>query len=627
MAENFFNASRPATEFQTSPVVSWVATGATKTVEISTLMKDKLATVLFPAARIQHVSLANLTVALAIIGICVLYFQALPRPIPGIPCNRESAKRLMGDIPIMLAKKKNGGITRDFFPELFRTQKAPVAQFFRGPFIAPVVAVGDYQAAYELLVKHGKDFTRGYTMKAMWRGIAPAHFVGMEASDPAQKAARELVKDLMTPSFLNEVNAPASYSKIMHFVEFWQHKVIRSEGRAFDAGPDLHALIYDIIMAAATNINQSNSHIGQATARSNKQSIVNSASDETEAAMIQDIEVDDLLQSLNVLSEMAGKSLTKLFPGMFYCLENRKASVRKAFRDRDSIISSYIADSVRRMHEAGGHALFSPLSAVDFIVKREAMAAQRDGRAPSFFSDTIIQVVFGYLLAGHDTTHSAISFLVKRLGASQSEQHTLRRELRRAFPAALEAKRQPLMEEIIAADIPYLDATIEEVLRMHPPAFGTSRMAMRDIQVLGHTIPKGSAVFLSMTGATYTEHGYRDGGLVTAGSGKQGGSVSDWAHSAFPAGGFHPERWLAESATGQPTFNPKAGPMLSFSAGGRGCWGKRLAYMELKLVVSVLVWNFSFDPLPAELVDWKLFETLTVKPKTSRVILSNAKDV
>ncbi|KAH7024443.1 cytochrome P450 [Microdochium trichocladiopsis] len=565
-----------------------------------------------------------MAIAVALIGMSILYRQALPQPIAGIPYNRESATRLMGDMPLMLAMKKNGGIVRSFFPWLFTTQKAPVVQFFRGPFFAPVVAVGDYTAAYNLLVKHGKDFTRGYTMKAMWRGIAPGHFVGMEASDPAQKAARELTKDLMTPSFLHEVNAPASYSKILHFVEFWQRKMARSDGRPFDAGLDLHALIYDIIMAAATNINQSNSHIGQAAAKNAHEPVTTLVTEEKDTSISSDIEVDDLLQSLNVLSEMAGRSLTQLFPRLFYFLENRKSEVRKAFRDRDSIISGYISDSVRRMHEAGGSEQFSPLSAVDFIVKREAMAAQRDGRAPSFFTDTIIHIVFGYLLAGHDTTHSAISFMVKHLGSSQDEQQTLRQELRKAFPAALEGNRQPSMQEIIDAHIPYLDATIEEVLRMHPPAFGTSRLAMKDIQVLGHTIPKGSPVFIAMTGATYTEHGYRAEGAAT-GSVQQG-TVSDWGQSAFPAGDFHPERWLTESETGVVSFNPKAGPMLSFSAGGRACWGKKLAYMELKLVVSVLVWNFQFDRLPAELEDWKLAETLTIKPKTCRVILSDAGD-
>ena len=81
---------------------------------------------------------------LGVIGVIVLFagylaYQALlPKPIPGIPYNKEAAKRLFGDVPELMKWRSKGR------PEVFawiteQTVKmdSPIIQLFMRPFGRP----------------------------------------------------------------------------------------------------------------------------------------------------------------------------------------------------------------------------------------------------------------------------------------------------------------------------------------------------------------------------------------------------------------------------------------------------------------------------------------------------------
>jgi cytochrome P450 len=39
-------------------------------------------------------------------------------------------------------------------------------------------------------------------------------------------------------------------------------------------------------------------------------------------------------------------------------------------------------------------------------------------------------------------------------------------------------------------------------------------------------------------------------------------------------------------------FDPSAKPVLAFGLGLRGCFGKRLAYVEIRILITLIIWNF-----------------------------------
>lgn len=89
-------------------------------------------------------------------------------------------------------------------------------------------------------------------------------------------------------------------------------------------------------------------------------------------------------------------------------------------------------------------------------------------------------------------------------------------------------------------------------------------------------------------------------------------------------GQFRPERWLTKDGDGKLVFNAPAGPTLSFSAGNRGYWGKRLGYLELRIVLSVLVWSFNFEEVPEEIINWDTYDSLVTAQKDCYIRLTDA---
>lgn len=75
------------------------------------------------------------------------------------------------------------------------------------------------------------------------------------------------------------------------------------------------------------------------------------------------------------------------------------------------------------------------------------------------------------------------------------EQMELREALRSAFPKDAQSGSCPSAKAITSVSIPYLDAFIDEILRLEPPGYINNRAATEDVTVLGHKVPKGIDVF------------------------------------------------------------------------------------------------------------------------------------
>jgi len=83
---------------------------------------------------------------------------------------------------------------------------------------------------------------------------------------------------------------------------------------------------------------------------------------------------------------------------------------------------------------------------------------------PQFDTTVSKDEFLGILLAGHETTSTAISWGLKFLTDHQDVQEKLRREMRETLSAAREI-RQPTYSKITGANMPYFDAVVEEILR------------------------------------------------------------------------------------------------------------------------------------------------------------------
>jgi len=212
---------------------------------------------------------------------------------------------------------------------------------------------------------------------------------------------------------------------------------------------------------------------------------------------------------------------------------------------------------------------------------------------------------------------------VKRLTAHPDVQDKLRRVLHEAIPTAVEQKRQPSLLEIIKTPMPYADAVIEEVLRCHPALQLQNREATVDTTLLGHRVPKGTVVWITPIGPSYDAPALPIPDALRSETSLAKGCASWSALDDLHL--FRPDRWLKlDEETGTLKFDSKAAPMQTFGGGQRACFGRRLAYIQIKILVTLLVWNFEFLPVEGELGSFEVLEMITAQPLSCYVRLKPA---
>jgi len=254
--------------------------------------------------------------------------------------------------------------------------------------------------------------------------------------------------------------------------------------------------------------------------------------------------------------------------------------------------------------------------ALDFMLKREVIASKKASRLPEFHTRALYDELIGFVFAGHDTSSATFDWTLKLLSDNQRVQKRLRLSLRDAFPRAMTDDRLPSAEEITTTSIPYLDAVQEEIFRTSLTSPSTVRTTRMDTTVLGHVIPKGTEVFLLQNGASFLEPAFDIPESRRSDSSRNAKEkIGRWDGSDVMH--FEPERWLVknEAQGGKETFRPIAGPQMLFGAGPRGCFGRRLAYMQLRFMIVMVVWSFELEYAGDNLSTYRAEDGVTHRPK------------
>jgi len=183
-----------------------------------------------------------------------------------------------------------------------------------------------------------------------------------------------------------------------------------------------------------------------------------------------------------------------------------------------------------------------------------------------------------FLLAGHDTTGTAMTWAIYALCKNRAVQDKLRAEIL-AF-----SNDHPTYEELNS--LPYLDGVVRENLRLTPPVTTTSRMATEDCIIpLSEPIVKsdGSKMFeLRIAEGTHIDIPIR----AMANDPVVWGSDCDE---------FKPERWLSPNGVPDGAMEMPSIKFPTFLAGPRACIGFRFSVMEMKMVLFTLIRAMSFE--------------------------------
>ena len=179
-----------------------------------------------------------------------------------------------------------------------------------------------------------------------------------------------------------------------------------------------------------------------------------------------------------------------------------------------------------------------------------------------------------HMAAGIDTTGDALCFLMYELSLPRSLhiQARLRRELRENTDVAFDR-------------LPFLDAVVTEGLRCFP-AIPMS---------LPRLVPSARWGTKSTNSVQRGQDGrVIDGFFVPTGTvvSSQAYSVHRMDESVFPdPDAFNPDRWLVSDGDADRRRN-----FFAFASGGRGCIGKHLALVEMKLLLRDVYARFATTP-------------------------------
>lgn len=175
-------------------------------------------------------------------------------------------------------------------------------------------------------------------------------------------------------------------------------------------------------------------------------------------------------------------------------------------------------------------------------------------------------------IAGSDTTAIVISAAFFYLSRHPSVQAKLAREISSTFSGYDEIKAGPKLQSC-----KYLTAFLTEAMRMSPPvpAEPSREVLEGGTTVNGHYFPQGSLVSTALWAMHYNKEYYPE-----------------------PLQ-FRPERWIvgeAGSTTDSVILAESA--FCAFSTGSRGCVGKNMAWLEMRIVMAKMLWRYEIKQDP-----------------------------
>ena len=180
----------------------------------------------------------------------------------------------------------------------------------------------------------------------------------------------------------------------------------------------------------------------------------------------------------------------------------------------------------------------------------------------------LLASVIDVLFAGVDTTSNTMQWVLYMMAKNPDKQKILRQEVLSVLGDSTIATPETL------AQMPYLKAWLRETLRLYPVVSLIQRKPKEDLILGGYHIPGGSAQI-----ELPAHHMGRDESIFE------------------DAEAFKPERWLRNKGTPF-TEAAEAFGSIPFGFGTRMCLGRRIAELELHLLLARIVQQFEISYPP-----------------------------
>ncbi|KAH7923529.1 cytochrome P450 [Leucogyrophana mollusca] len=256
-------------------------------------------------------------------------------------------------------------------------------------------------------------------------------------------------------------------------------------------------------------------------------------------------------------------------------LPNPRTQLVRKLNASMGAISNQLLARTRKEKEEGVTEIHEEKSIIGLLIK-----AENAGSELHLSQEEVLAQMKVLLLAGYETTSISLTWALLELSRDHAAQEKLREELMQL------GGTDPTWDQLTSG-LPYLDAVVHEVLRLHPPVTEMTRLAADDdVLPLSEPIQTASGQLVDRISMT-------KGTLISIPMRSVNRSVALWGSDAKD---FKPERWIHEDGISEKAKEIQGHRhLLTFIDGPRTCLGKGFAVAEFKAVLSVLIRNFAFE--------------------------------
>jgi cytochrome P450 len=211
-------------------------------------------------------------------------------------------------------------------------------------------------------------------------------------------------------------------------------------------------------------------------------------------------------------------------------------------------------------------------------------ATDEDGSALS--DQEVRDQAITLMFAGHDTTTSTISFMLYELARNPHELAALYAEQDELLAGAA----TPQVEHL-SGGLPRLEMTLDETLRLYPPAWVGPRRSVEACEIAGVGVPGNAYV-----------------------------NYCSWASHRLPEvfpdpEAFTPERFAPELKAALPK-----GTYVPFGGGSRTCIGMRFGQLEIRAIATLLLQRFRLELQPGRTMTVRQMPTLSPRGGLAMVV-------
>lgn len=208
---------------------------------------------------------------------------------------------------------------------------------------------------------------------------------------------------------------------------------------------------------------------------------------------------------------------------------------------------------------------------------------QADTGEKGYSPDELFGEVNSLVVAGADTTSTALAGSLFYLSTNPRVSSKLATELLTTFSSAEEIRQGPKLNECR-----YLRAVIDESMRLAPPV-PTDLMRV---------VTPGTELQVVIEPTHQSGNNIEGVAVIPAGtivaSGIYAVLLNDEIYAPDPYA-FRPDRWIESREIAEKGFYP-------FSTGSRGCPGKNLAYLELQIAIGRLLYRAELKNCGGEVI-------------------------